>query len=111
MVGMCLTGGFALGMMVDDTVVAPVVSQPGLPFPVSAARKRVLGISDGDLRRVQERAAAGTCVLGLRFSGDTSAPLNGSTISERRWATSSSPSSFRFLAGQPLWAQEGRTRC
>jgi dienelactone hydrolase len=73
-VGMCLTGGFALGMMVDDTVVAPVVSQPGLPFPVSAARKRDLGISDGDLRRVQERADAGTCVLGLRFSGDTFSP-------------------------------------
>ena len=33
-VGMCLTGGFALAMMVDDTVVAPVVSQPSLPFPI-----------------------------------------------------------------------------
>ena len=27
-VGMCFTGGFALGMMVDDAVVAPVLSQP-----------------------------------------------------------------------------------
>ena len=71
---MCFTGGFALGMMVDDTVVAPVVSQPSLPFPVSAARKADLGISGSDLRRVQERAAAGTCVLGLRFSGDTFSP-------------------------------------
>jgi dienelactone hydrolase len=73
-VGMCFTGGFALGMMVDDTVVAPVVSQPSLPFPVSASRKQDLGLSDSDLRRVQERAAAGTCVLGLRFSGDTFSP-------------------------------------
>jgi dienelactone hydrolase len=73
-VGMCFTGGFALGMMVDDTVVAPVLSQPSLPFPVSAARKRDLGISGSDLRRVQERTAAGTCVLGLRFSGDTFSP-------------------------------------
>ncbi|HEY1465726.1 MAG TPA: dienelactone hydrolase family protein, partial [Acidimicrobiales bacterium] len=73
-VGMCFTGGFALGMMVDDTVVAPVVSQPSLPFPVSATRKRDLGISGSDLKRVQERAAAGTCVLGLRFSGDTFSP-------------------------------------
>jgi dienelactone hydrolase len=73
-VGMCFTGGFALGMMVDDTVVAPVLSQPSLPFPVSAARKRDLGISGSDLKRVQERAAAGTCVLGLRFSGDTFSP-------------------------------------
>jgi dienelactone hydrolase len=73
-VGMCFTGGFALGMMVDDTVVAPVVSQPSLPFPVSASRKRDLGLTDADLRRVQERTAAGTCVLGLRFSGDTFSP-------------------------------------
>jgi len=34
-VGMCFTGGFALAMMVDDIVVAPVLSQPSLPFPVS----------------------------------------------------------------------------
>ena len=33
-VGMCLTGGFALGMMVDDVVVAPVLSQPSLPVGV-----------------------------------------------------------------------------
>ena len=37
-VGMCFTGGFALGMMVDDTMLAPVLSQPSLPFPVSASR-------------------------------------------------------------------------
>jgi dienelactone hydrolase len=73
-VGMCLTGGFALGMMVDDTVVAPVISQPSLPLPISAARKRDLGISDNDLLRVKERAAAGTCLLGLRFSGDKFSP-------------------------------------
>ena len=30
---MCFTGGFALGMMVDDVVVAPVLSQPSLPVP------------------------------------------------------------------------------
>jgi dienelactone hydrolase len=32
-VGMCLTGGFALAMMVDDTVVAPVLSQPVAAVP------------------------------------------------------------------------------
>jgi dienelactone hydrolase len=69
-VGMCFTGGFALAMMVDDTVVAPVLSQPSLPFPVSRRRRADLGISDADLARVKERVAAGTCVLGLRFTGD-----------------------------------------
>lgn len=73
-VGMCLTGGFALAMMVDDTVVAPVLSQPSLPFPMGASRKRDLGISSADLARVKERAAAGTDLIGLRFTGDPMCP-------------------------------------
>ena len=73
-VGMCFTGGFALGMMVDDAVVAPVLSQPSLPFPVSAKHRAALGISDDDAQRVRERVAAGVCVLGLRFTGDKAAP-------------------------------------
>ena len=73
-VGMCFTGGFALGMMVDDRMVAPVLSQPSLPFPTSAARRAALGISDADLARVKERAAHGQCVLGLRFTGDRAVP-------------------------------------
>lgn len=71
-VGMCLTGGFALAMMVDDTVVAPVLSQPSMPFPIGKKLRADLGITDADLRAVKERVAAGTCVLGLRFSGDPS---------------------------------------
>ncbi len=74
-VGMCLTGGFALAMMVDDAVVAPVLSQPSLPFPIGKANKRDLGISDVDLGVVKQRVADdGVCVLGLRFSGDKLVP-------------------------------------
>jgi dienelactone hydrolase len=73
-IGMCLTGGFALGMMVDNTVVAPVLSQPSMPFPVSAAHRRDLGISDADLVQVRARCAAGTPVMGLRFSADRGSP-------------------------------------
>ncbi len=69
-IGMCLTGGFALAMMVDDVVVAPVLSQPSLPLPLTKAQRADLGISDADLDRVKERVAEGTCVLGLRFTGD-----------------------------------------
>jgi len=69
-VGMCLTGGFALGMMVDDWVVAPVLSQPSLPVPLGRARAADLGISPADLSRVRQRVADGTTVLGLRFSND-----------------------------------------
>lgn len=69
-VGMCFTGGFALAMMVDDIVLAPVLSQPSLPFPLSKRFKADVGISDADMTRVKERTSAGTCLLGLRFSND-----------------------------------------
>ena len=72
--GMCFTGGFALAMMVDDAVAAPVLAQPSTPFPVSASRKRDLNLSDADLARVKERAAGGCEVLGMRYKGDPMAP-------------------------------------
>jgi dienelactone hydrolase len=73
-IGMCLTGGFALAMMVDDIVTAPVLSQPSLPFGISRAQKRDLGIDDATLARVKQRTAEGQCVLGLRFTGDPMVP-------------------------------------
>jgi len=69
-VGMCFTGGFALAMMVDDSVVAPVLAQPSLPFPVGKARAADLNLSPSDLTKVKARAAAGCEVLGLRYTED-----------------------------------------
>lgn len=74
-VGMCFTGGFGLAMTVDDAVVAPVLSQPSLPFPFGAARKRDIQVSPTDWSRIQARAESeGLCVLGLRFTGDKVVP-------------------------------------
>ena len=74
-VGMCFTGGFALAMAVDEHMLAPVLSQPSLPFGVGSKRRRDLGISDADLATVRERAERdGQCVLGLRFTGDPMVP-------------------------------------
>ncbi|GAA2078670.1 dienelactone hydrolase family protein [Aeromicrobium tamlense] len=69
-VGMCFTGGFALAMLVDDAVIAPVLAQPSLPFPVTPARSRDLGLSPADHTRVLDRVAAGCPVLGLRYEDD-----------------------------------------
>jgi len=73
-VGMCFTGGFALGMMVDERMLAPVLSQPSLPIGPLGKSKRSLQLAPEDLARVKERAADGVCVLGLRFTGDILSP-------------------------------------
>jgi dienelactone hydrolase len=74
-VGMCFTGNFALAMAVDDRLLAPVLSQPSLPFPVSKKHKRDLALSDEDLTAVKKRCAdGGLCVLGLRFTNDPFVP-------------------------------------
>ncbi len=73
-VGMCWTGGFALGMAVDPVMLAPVLSQPSLPIGITRRHKEDLHLSPGDLAAVKERAAEGQCVLGLRFTNDALAP-------------------------------------
>src|SRR3954470_14484189 len=80
-VGMCFTGGFALAMMVDDSVVAPVLAQPSLPFPVGKARAADLNLSPSDLAKVKERAAAGCQVLGLRYASDLATGTRFETLS------------------------------
>jgi dienelactone hydrolase len=73
-VGMCLTGGFALAMSVEPSVVAPVLSQPSMPLPIGRRRRKALGLSDGDLDAVRRRTLDGLCVMGLRFTGDKVSP-------------------------------------
>lgn len=69
-VGMCFSGGFALGMMVDDIMIAPVLSQPSMPFTVGKTRGADLNLSPDDALVVAQRAADGCQVLGLRFTQD-----------------------------------------
>ncbi len=73
-IGMCLTGNFALALMMDDCLMAPVLSQPSLPFGIGRERRAALHLSPEGLARVKERAAAGVPVLGMRFTGDPMCP-------------------------------------
>jgi dienelactone hydrolase len=74
-VGMCFTGGFALSLVVDPSVMAPVLSQPSLPMlALTKARKAALGISPEELAVARERVRAGVRVLGLRFTQDALCP-------------------------------------
>jgi dienelactone hydrolase len=72
-IGMCLTGGFALATIADDAVLAAVAAQPALPLFV---HKAALGLSPEDQAAVRRRAAAlgPGCVLGLRYADDKIAP-------------------------------------
>jgi dienelactone hydrolase len=81
-VGMCYTGGFGLAMAVDDTVLAPVLSQPSLPFPVNTARKSDIQISESDWTKIEARREL--CVLGLRFTGDRAVPAERFEMLRRR---------------------------
>jgi len=69
-IGMCFSGGFALGMMVDEIMVAPVLSQPSLPFSIGKKRGADLNLSPDDAAVIAQRAAHGCQVLGLRFDQD-----------------------------------------
>jgi dienelactone hydrolase len=78
--GMCFTGGFALAMMVDEAVAAPVVCQPSLPFAIGKRRGADLNLSPADLDAVKRRAAAGCPVLGLRYRDDAATGTRFDTL-------------------------------
>jgi dienelactone hydrolase len=74
-IGQCFTGGFALAAAVDDSVLAPVMSQPSLPLPLTPRQRRDPGLSEAELKVIERRAAdEGLCALGLRFSEDPLSP-------------------------------------
>jgi dienelactone hydrolase len=68
---MCFTGNFALGMMLGTKLLAPVLSQPSLPF----FQKAGLHASDQEIAAAQSRIEEdGARILGLRFHGDPLCP-------------------------------------
>lgn len=74
-VGMCLTGGFALAMLADEAVLAPVLSQPSLPLSLSKGHRADLGVDDATWAAGRQRVLdEDLCVLGLRFTDDKLCP-------------------------------------
>jgi len=66
-IGMCFTGNFALSMMLEPAMLAPVLSQPSLPLNDPAG----LEISPEDLSAVRERLERDELkVMAYRFAGD-----------------------------------------
>ena len=66
-IGMCFTGNFALTMMLEPSMLAPVVSQPSLPLDDPAG----IEIAPDDLAAVRRRLERDDLtVMGYRFEGD-----------------------------------------
>lgn len=74
-VGMCFSGGFALAMMADEHVIAPVLSQPSMPFRVNKKLSYDIDTNAEDIEKIKDRLDdLDSCVLAMRFSGDTMVP-------------------------------------
>ncbi len=71
-IGMCFTGGYALAMLADAPVAAPVLSQPAAPFPLGRTRGADLGMSEDDWQRAKAKVDSGCQVMGLRYREDAS---------------------------------------
>jgi len=70
-IGMCFSGNFTLNLMLEPSVLAPVLSQPSLPL----GRKGGMHISPGELRCVKDRLETeDLTVLGYCFEGDSFCP-------------------------------------
>ncbi|HEX4360147.1 MAG TPA: dienelactone hydrolase family protein [Pseudonocardia sp.] len=66
-IGMCFSGNFALSMMLEPSMLAPVLSQPALPLDDDAG----LQISPDELKIVKQRLdEEDLTVMAYRFEGD-----------------------------------------
>ena len=66
-IGMCFTGNFALSMMLEPAMLAPVLSQPSLPLGKTGG----MHIAPDELKAVNERLQnEDLTVLAYRFAGD-----------------------------------------
>ncbi len=65
-VGMCLSGNFALSLLADDSVLAAVASQPSMPI----AAQDALHMSDADVAVIKERLDGIGPAQAYRFTED-----------------------------------------
>ncbi|MEO5939938.1 MAG: dienelactone hydrolase family protein [Candidatus Limnocylindrales bacterium] len=72
-IGMCMSGGFALATIPFSPVSVAVLSQPALPVVLTPWRSD-LGMSPADLAELRTRVGDGECVRVMRFSRDRISP-------------------------------------
>ncbi|WP_460842565.1 dienelactone hydrolase family protein [Noviherbaspirillum agri] len=86
-IGMCFTGNFALTMMLEPAMLAPVLAQPSLPLDDPAG----LEIAPDELKAVRQRLdRENLTVMAYRFQGDR-------FCTAQRFATYSEALGDRFI--------------
>lgn len=73
-VGLCLTGNFALAMMCDRRMTAPVMSEPSTPFGLGPDRGDP-GVDPHAMACAKERCSEAAAILGFRFERDMISPV------------------------------------
>jgi dienelactone hydrolase len=73
-VGMCFTGGYALAMMTEPCVVAPVLSQPSMPA-LGKNKQFKTDATPAEIQCARDRfEKEDLSMIGLRFKGDPAVP-------------------------------------
>ena len=71
MVGMCVTGNFALTMALDPWVIAPVLGHPSFPLPITRAKAAAVHATPEAMANARRRIdEEGLRFFGVRFHGD-----------------------------------------
>jgi dienelactone hydrolase len=65
-IGMCLTGNFAISLMGDDSVLASVASQPAMPI----TKQRALHMSPEEVDATRQRIDQTAPMMAMRFEKD-----------------------------------------
>jgi len=92
-IGMCFTGNFALSMMLEPSMLAPVMSQPSLPLNDPAG----MAMAADELATVRERLERDDLtVMAYRFAGDK-------FCRAQRFAAFSEALGDRFVARAKKW--------
>ncbi len=65
-IGMCLTGNFAISLMADDSVLAGVASQPSMPL----FDQKTLHMDEVTIAKARDRLDNEGPMMALRFEGD-----------------------------------------
>lgn len=73
-IGLCLTGNFALALADQPHLLAPVVSEPALPFAILPELRRDLGLDAKELQTLRQRLRNGLPLAVFRFKGDPIVP-------------------------------------